>query len=448
MKVSYRFPPNFVWGVAAAAAQIEGGATAGGKGESIWDRFAATPGKVERGDTPAIACDHYHRFKQDFALMRRLGVKNYRLSLAWTRLYPDGGSQVNSRGIDFYRRLFEAMEHNGITPWVTFYHWDLPQALQDNGGWCNRATVDAFARYCDTAVKAFSESVRHWITLNEIPTFIGRGYGDGYHAPGVSASPAELYQAFHHTLLAHGQAVRAVREFGARDAKVGLTQDLSVPVPVTETDRDIAAAQAELAQRNEHLLAPVYQGGYPTAYLRRVGKDAPTVGRGDLALISQRTDFLGLNIYSGVFVRAGRGTRREILPFPASFPSAPLPWLKVMPQSIYWALRLCHELYRPGPLYITENGVGYRDPDTATAEIIDLDRREYVRNYLLNVHRAVDERIPCRGYFLWSFLDNFEWASGYHERFGLVHVDYRTLKRTPKLSAKWYQAVMRENRIV
>jgi beta-glucosidase len=380
--------------------------------------------------------------------MRKLGVKNYRLSLAWPRLHPDGGTSVNQKGIDFYLRVFDAMEHNGITPWVTFYHWDLPQALEDQGGWINRATADAFARYCDTAVRAFRDHVRHWITLNEIPTFIGRGYGDGYHAPGVKASKAELYQAFHHTLLAHGHAVRAVREFGGRGARVGLTQDLSVPIPVTETSRDIAAAQAELANRNAHLLAPIFHGRYPAPYLRRAGVNAPKIQRGDLALISQPTDFLGLNIYSGFFVRAGRGKSREILPTPADYPRASLDWLQVMPQSIYWALRHCHELYRPGPLYITENGVGYNDPPIADGEIIDLPRREYVRNYLTNVHRAVDEGIPCRGYFLWSFLDNYEWSCGYTERFGIVHVNYENQKRTPKLSAHWYSTVMRENRIV
>ncbi len=448
MKTSYRFPRNFVWGVAAAAAQIEGAADADGRGESIWDRFAATPGKVGRGDTPAIACDHYHRFKDDFALMRRLGVKHYRLSLAWPRLHPDGGPGVNQKGIDFYRRVFDALEKNGITPWVTLYHWDLPQALEDRGGWRSRAVVDAFARYCDTAVRAFSDHARHWITLNEIPTFIGHGYRIGCHAPGARETDAVVNQAFHHTLLAHGHAVRAVREHGGRGARVGLTQDLSVSIPVTETPRDIAAAQAELAERNEHLLAPIFHGRYPASYLRRAGAAAPRIGRGDLALISTPTDFLGLNIYSGFFIRAGRGKSREILSVPAEFPRAALDWLQLMPQSIYWALRHCHALYRPRALYITENGVGYNEPASVETELQDLHRREYVRNYLTNVHRAVDEGIPCRGYFLWSFLDNFEWASGYAQRFGLVHVDYATQKRTPKLSAKWYSALMRENRIV
>ncbi len=448
MKTSYRFPRHFVWGVAAAAPQIEGAADDDGKGESIWDRFARHPGRIDGADTPAIACDHYHRFKTDFALMQRLGVKHYRLSLAWPRLFPDGGRTVNVRGLDFYRRLFDAMARHDLTPWVTFYHWDLPQALEDRGGWRTRATVDAFAHYAETAVRAFGDRVRHWFTLNEIPTFVGHGYRRGVHAPGAREDDATINRIFHHTLLAHGHAVRAVREFGPRGSRVGLAHDLSVPIPVTETARDIAAAQAELAASNAHLLHPVFHGHYPASYLRRCGPARPQVARGDIAIIAEPIDFLGLNIYSGVFVRAAARGRREILPFPAQYPQAGLDWLKLAPQSIYWALRHCHTLYRPKALYITENGAGYDEPASASEPLLDLHRREYLRNYLLNVHRAVDEGLPCRGYFQWSFMDNFEWAMGYAKRFGIVHVDYATQARTPKLSAHWYSCVMRENRIV
>ncbi len=450
MKPSYRFPKQFTWGVAASAPQIEGAATADGKGASIWDRFATLPGKIDAGDTPAVACDHYRHFDADFALMQRLGVKHYRLSLSWPRLFPDGAGPVNSRGIDFYRRVFDSLARRGITPWVTFYHWDLPQALEERGGWRNRATVDAFARYAETTVKAFSDHVRHWITLNEIPTFVGHGYRKGLHAPGAQESDAVINQIFHHTLLAHGHAVRAVREFGARGSRVGLAHDIAVPIPVTETPRDIAAAQAQLADDHAHVLAPIFHGRYPDAYLRRCGADRPRVQRGDLALIAEPTDFLGLNIYSGFFVRAAARARggRETLPFPPQFPQAAMDWLRLTPQSIYWALRHCHALYQPKALYITENGAGYDEPTTASSEIVDLHRREYLRNYLLNVHRAVAEGIPCRGYFQWSFMDNFEWAMGYAKRFGIVHVDYATQARTPKLSAEWYACVMRENRIV
>ncbi len=448
MKISYRFPASFRWGVAAAAPQIEGAATTDGKGESIWDRFAAQPGRVIRGDTPAVACDHYRRFEKDFALMRELGIRNYRFSFAWPRIYPDGGATLNPRGLAFYHRLVDAMLRHDIAPFATFYHWDLPQALEDAGGWRVRATAEAFARYADTLVREFGDRVKHWITLNEIPTFIGHGYRSGIHAPGATESARVVNQAFHHTLLAHGHAVRAVREHGGRAARVGLTQDMGGAIPVIETDAHIAAAQAELAERNEHILGPIFHGRYPASYLRRAGPDRPVWARGDLELISQPSDFLGLNIYTGYFVRALARTRREVLDYPEGHPRAALSWLILAPQAIYWAIRHCHELYGPKAIYITENGAGYDEPSTVSGEFADIHRRDYVRNYLLNVHRAVAEGYPCRGYFLWSFMDNFEWAEGYSKRFGIVHVDYATQKRTPKLSARWYAEVIRQNRLV
>lgn len=447
-KISYRFPKNFCWGVAAASAQIEGAANEDGKGESVWDRFAAQPGKIVNGDTPAVACDHYHRFKQDFALMRDLGIKHYRLSIAWPRIHPDGGTAVNPKGIAFYHRLFDAMERNGITPFVTFYHWDLPQPLEDAGGWRVRATPEAFARYADTVVREFGDRVKNWITLNEIPTFIGLGYRNGTHAPGAQEPARVVNQAFHHTLLAHGHAVRAVREFGGRGARVGLTQDMGGAIPVMETPAHIAAAEAELAKNNEHILGPIFLGHYPASYLRRAGADRPTWQRGDLELISQPTDFLGLNIYTGYFVRALTAKKHEVVAYPSGYPRAGLPWLIIAPQAIYWAMRHVHSLYRPKAFYITENGAGYDEPDSADAGIDDLHRRDYVRNYLVNVHRAIDEGLPCRGYFLWSFMDNYEWAEGYTKRFGIVHVNYANQKRTPKLSARWYSEVIRQNRLV
>ncbi|HEY0944955.1 MAG TPA: GH1 family beta-glucosidase [Opitutaceae bacterium] len=448
MKTPYSFPPRFAWGVATSSAQIEGGASAGGKGESIWDRFSATPGRVHGGETPAVACDHYHRFEEDFALMRDLGVKHYRFSIAWPRIHPDGGEGVNRAGLDFYHRLLDAMKRHGIEPWATLYHWDLPQSLEDRGGWRVRPTADAFARYASTVVREFGTRIQNWITLNEIPTFIGHGYRAGVHAPGAQEAPGVVAQAFHHTLLAHGHGVAAVREFGAKNARVGLAHDLLVPIPVTETPADITAAEAELAARNAHLLAPIFTGAYPEEQMRRRGLAFPSVADGDLKLISQPIDFLGLNIYSGDFVRATCSGDAEVLPFPPGYPRAAPDWLRLAPQSIYWALRHCHSLYRPAQLYITENGAGFDDPAIVDGELVDLHRRDYLRNHLLHVHRAVAEGIPCGGYFAWSFLDNFEWAEGYRQRFGLVHVDYATQRRTPKLSARWYATTIRENRVV
>jgi beta-glucosidase len=445
---SASFPKKFVWGVATAAPQIEGFATTDGKGESVWDRFALKPGAVAGGDTPAIACEHYRRFRNDFALMKRLGIRHHRFSVAWPRIFPLGRGAINQRGLDFYSRLVDAMLEHDITPWATFYHWDLPQALEDEGGWRVRSTVEAFSGYANTLVQTLGDRVKNWITMNEIPCFIGLGYGTGEHAPGAKESPAVLAQAYHHALLAHGSAVRAVREFGGRGARVGLTHNPDIGIPVTETPRDQAAARRWTEQRNGHLLGPVFTGRYPAAHLRAGEAARPVVQPGDLALISQPTDFLGLNVYTGAFIRAGRGGRPEVLPIPASYPVADLPWLLHAPQSIYWAMRHLRDIYAIKSFFITENGAGYEDRPTADGEIIDLHRREYLRNYLLAVQRASADGIPVHGYFAWSFIDNFEWAYGYAKRFGLVYNDYATQRRTPKLSAHWYTAVMRDNRVL
>ena len=442
------FPADFTWGVATAAPQIEGAAFADGKGESIWDRFARIPGKVHGGDTLDVACEHYTRFREDFALMRELGIKNYRLSLAWPRIFPNGDGALNQAGLDFYHRLFDAMAENGITPWVTMFHWDLPQALEDRGGWASRVTVDAFATYADTIVKAFAGKVKHWITLNEIRCFTLLAYGFGGKAPGRKLSAAELNQTYHHALLCHGHGVRAVRQFGGAGAQVGLTDNSDICFPVSETEADIAAAKAWYAQRNEHLLGAIYGGGYSDAYLKRCGADAPKVQAGDFDLISAPTDFLGLNLYTGTFVRAGADGQPQELALPPAYPKADSPWLHLAPQVMYWGTRLAQETYGVKAIYITENGCGYNDEPVVNGEVLDLHRREYLRNHLRELERAIRDGVRVRGYFVWSFMDNYEWEDGYERRFGIVHVDFATQKRTPKLSARYYSQVIRENRIV
>jgi beta-glucosidase len=442
------FPANFVWGVATAAAQIEGAATAEGKGESVWDRFARTPGKVHGGDTLDVACDHYHRFREDFALMRSLGVKNYRLSLSWPRIYPQGDGALNQAGLDFYHRMFDAMAENGITPWVTFFHWDLPQTLEDRGGWTSRETVAAFARYADTVVQAFSGKVKHWITLNEIRCFTTLAYGFGGKAPGRKVSPQELNQTYHHALLCHGLAVCAVRTFGGPGAQVGLTDNSDICMPVTETPADIAAARTWYARRNDFLLGAIYSGCYSDEYLARCGADAPKVADGDFALISAPTDFLGLNLYTGTFVRAGQDGAVEELPLPKNYPKADSPWLHWAPQVMYWGTRLAFETYGAQPIYITENGCGYNDEPVVNGEVMDLHRRDFLRAHLRELERACRDGVPVAGYFLWSFMDNFEWEDGYERRFGIVHVDYATQVRTPKLSARYYAHVIAQNAVV
>jgi len=443
------FPPGFVFGVAAASAQIEGAAFADGKGESIWDHFSRQPGRVAGGDTPDIACDHFHRFDEDFALMASLGVKHYRLSIAWPRIFPNGDGTVNQAGLDFYHRLFDSMARHGITPWVTLFHWDLPQALEDRGGWTSRTVVDAFARYADTVVQAFAGKVRNWITLNEIRCFTFLAYALGTKAPGRRESPAVVNQTYHHALLAHGHGVRAVRQFGGAGARVGLTDNVDVCVPVHETPDDIAAARAWFGEMNQHILGAIHGRGYAPEYLARCGADAPTVAPGDFDLISLPTDFLGLNIYTATYVRAGRdGKAWEALSLPASYPRADSPWLNLVPQAIYWAPRLCHELYGHRSIYITENGCGYDDEPVQDGEVFDLHRRDYLRNHLREVHRAIADGVPVDGYFCWSFIDNFEWEDGYQRRFGIVHCDYRTLARTPKLSAGYFADVIRTRTVL
>jgi len=445
---SYRFPKDFIWGVAAAAPQIEGAAFADGKGESIWDRFALKPGKIKNGNTPGVACDHYHRYREDFALMRGLGIKHYRLSIAWPRIYPLGDGTLNQAGLDFYRRLLDTLAEHGITPWVTMYHWDLPEALERRGGWRTRAVVEAFARYADTIVSAFGDQVKNWITTNEIPCFTDRAYGGGNKAPGLNEGATVVNQARHHALVCHGHGVRAVREHGGRGARVGFAENPEPTIPDSESAADVAAARAVFFTDNSRVLEPILCGRYSTRYLRSAGVARPKVRRGDFALIAQPVDFVGLNIYSGAIVRAGRGGRPERLPFPANYPRADSPWLYRTPAALYWGPRFVADIYGVKSIIITENGCGYDDEPVRRGQCLDLHRRDFLRSYLKELHRAIAGSVPVHGYLIWSFMDNFEWQDGYARRFGLCHVNFKTQKRTPKLSAHWYAEVMRRNRLL
>lgn len=446
---SLSFPKNFVWGFAAAAPQIEGAAFTDGKGPSVWDTFARQRGRVKNGDTLDVSCDHYHLFKKDFALMAQLGAKHYRLSIAWPRIFPAGRGAVNSKGVNFYNRLIDSMLECGITPWVTMFHWDLPQALEDDfGGWRDRRTAEAFAQYADTIVQSYGDRVKNWITLNEILCFTRLGYGNGQKAPGLKLSEKIVNQTYHTALLAHGHGVRAVREYGGKGARVGLTDNSEIFIPVSETKHDIEAARQAFITSNTRVLEPIFRGRYHPDFLKAAGKDAPKVMPGDLKHISRPTDFLGMNVYFGNFVRAGRRGKPETLSFPPSFPSADASWLRHTPQAIYWGPRFAAEIYGVKGIYITENGAGYKDYPPVKGEILDLHRRDYIRNYLKEMHRGIGDGVPFKGYFLWSFMDNFEWEDGYDMRFGVVYCDFKTQKRTPKLSARWFTRIMAENRIV
>jgi beta-glucosidase len=443
-----RFPTGFTWGVATAAPQIEGAAHMDGKSASVWDTFSRRSGAVLNGDNLDTACDHYHRFDEDFALMRQLGIRHYRLSLAWPRILPDGDGAVNQKGVDFYHRLFDSMQRHGITPWVTMYHWDMPQALEDRGGWRVRASAEAFGRYADTIVKAYGDRVKNWITLNEIFCFTRLGYGTAQKAPGFKESEQIVNQTYHHALLAHGHGMRAVREHGGKGARAGLTDNIIVTAPLDLQPANVAAARRAFVEENVRVLEPLFTGRYGATYRRMAGRDAARAERGDLALISQKMDFLGLNIYTGFFVRAGKRGRPERIEFPAAYPRADCAWLYLMPQVLYWGPKLVHDLYGPVPLYITENGAGYDEAPPVNGEVHDLHRREYVRANLIHLREAMRDRVPVKGYFLWSFMDNFEWEDGYQRRFGIVYNDFATQKRTPKLSARWYAEVIRRNAVI
>ena len=440
---SYQFPPDFTWGVAAAAAQIEGAAFAEGKGESIWDRFCRKPGKVLNGDTLDVACDHFHLYEQDADLMQEMGWHNYRLSIAWPRIYPDGGREVNQAGLEFYDRLIDAFLERDIMPWATLFHWDLPQTLEDKNGWLNRDTVEAFALYADTITKRLGDRVKNWFTLNEMPCFIGLGYETGIHAPGRTESKKSVNQGYHHALLAHGRAVGIVRA-NVPDGKVGLVHNPPTPIPVIETPEHIEAARQNYERANSPLMMPVFKGQYPDWFMQ--SPDAPDVQNGDMETIAEPGDFFGLNLYSGYFVSAENPMKP--LPFPAQFAKGDLDWIKVTPQTLYWQVRLASEVFGVESFYVTENGAAFADELTEQGEVIDLERREYLRNYLIGLQRACAEGFDVHGYFAWSVMDNYEWAEGYAKRFGLVHVDFETQKRTPKLSAQWYSAVCRENRVL
>jgi beta-glucosidase len=445
---SAAFPPGFHWGVAAAAPQVEGAAHEDGKGLSIWDVFAKKAGTVHNGDNLDVACDHYHRYQEDLDLMAAFGVKNYRLSLAWPRILPEGVGPVNRRGLDFYHRLIDASLARGITPWVTMFHWDLPQALEDRGGWPTRQVVDAFADYADEIVKAYGDRVKNWITLNEITVFIDNGYGSGRHAPGRKEKFELVHQGFHHALLCHGHGVRAVRQHGGPGARVGLTDNSKAMIPLTETPEDIAAARTAFARRNCRVLEPVYRGEYGRVYQDFTKGWLPRIAPGDLALIAQPTDFLGMNIYTGEIVRAGAEGRADTLAYPEHYPVADSPWLKLSARALYWGPRHAAEVFDVRDVVITESGAGYNDAPPVNGEVHDLHRLEYIRSCLRELRRGLADGVPVSGYFAWSFMDNFEWADGYDRRFGLVYTDFKTQARTPKASAHWYAKVMRGNAIV
>jgi beta-glucosidase len=448
------FPPGFLWGAATAAYQVEGGATEGGRGRSIWDTYSHTPGRVVGGDTGDVAADHFHRWREDVAMMADLGLQSYRFSVAWPRIQPDGSGPANEAGLDFYRQLVDELRSYDIEPWVTLYHWDLPQALQDAGGWPARDTAARFADYAELVHRALGDRVSYWTTLNEPWCSAFLGYASGTHAPGTT-DPRAAVRASHHLLLGHGLASQAIRS-AAPAAQLGITLNLYAVTPAGDSVADQDAARRIDGLQNRWFLDPVLAGRYPPDVLEDLGPlvDDDLVRAGDLATIAAPLDLLGINYYTRHTVRAGDGPAAQS-PFPGSEsvqmvanggPVTEMGW-EVDPGGLIEVLERVHRQAGPLPLYVTENGAAFPDEVTADGAVHDVERTAYLRSHLLACRSAVAAGVPLRGYFVWSLMDNFEWSHGYTKRFGIVHVDYPTQHRTPKDSALFYATVLREGRL-
>ena len=453
----HRFPADFRWGVATAAYQIEGAASEDGRKPSVWDTFSHTPGHTKNGDTGDVACDHYHRFEDDVKLMAELGVKHYRFGLSWSRIIPEGRGAVNEKGVDFYRRLTDALLKNGITPHATLFHWDTPQALEDRyGSWRSREIAKDFADYCSATVGRLGDRITHWMTLNEIFCFTYKSYSVGEvpeHAPGlIVKSRQEILQTVHHALLAHGMGCQAIRAASPKPCEVSLVVNFDPYIPVIETPENIEAAKKAFVaeEHNGTVLVPALTGQYNPRAIEKLGANAPKVQAGDMEIIGQPLDLLGFNNYTGSYVRAAdNADGYEVLPLPKEYPKIQMPWLNYLPESLYWGVRMISEALgkKDLPICITENGCATEDEVTEKGEVLDLTRILFLRAYLQNAQRATSEGYPLVGYFHWSLMDNFEWPWGYTRRFGLTHVDFKTQKRTPKESFRWYQQTIKDNRI-
>lgn len=434
------FPETFVWGTATASYQVEGGAHLDGRGGSIWDTFCRTPGKVFQGHTGDFASDQYHRYEEDARLMSELGVSAYRFSIAWPRIYPEGAGRINQPGLDYYDRLIDALLDRDIEPAVTLYHWDLPQKLEDAGGWPARETADHFAGYAKTCFDAFGDRVNRWITLNEPWCTAYLGYQIGRHAPGRT-DPADAVRAVHHLLLGHGRAVEAFRD-GGYAGEIGITLNLQTPRPATRAPEDVEAADRAADRDSRMFTGPLFGSGYPERHLSAYeGLEVPIV-EGDMEMIGRPIDFLGVNYYFEGAIRADTDHPEGFAHAPTWQPKTEMGW-DIVPEGLLrhlrWIRRECGEL----PLYITENGCAVADELSDDGNRChDPDRVAYLSKHFSVCRRAIEEGIDLRGYFLWSFVDNFEWAFGYSKRFGIVYCDYLDGRRVPKDSYYYYRDVI------
>lgn len=434
---------KFLWGAATAAYQIEGAAKSDGRSPSIWDTFSETPGKTHQGDTGLVACDHYNRYPEDVQIMKWMGVNAYRFSISWTRILPDGIGSVNQAGIDFYNRLIDELLAQGIEPWITIYHWDLPQVLQDRGGWVNRECADWFAEYTQVLVENFGDRVNNWITINEPHCTAWFGYFRGWFAPGIADLQASI-DAAHHLLLGHGKAVRVIKKRYPH-ANVGFAPGLTPVEAASESVEDLAAARFMDGYDIRWFMDPVYGRGYPQDVIDRLGVQPPVLDD-DLEVIATPTDFLGVNFYLRQVMKAD--PENEFFGVGGvDIPNAKVTGMgwEVHPQSLTNLLMRIDQDYAPAEIYITENGSAWDDIIDTQNRIEDIDRVEYLRDHLTAMQVAIDSGVPVNGYFAWSLLDNFEWTAGYSKRFGLIYVDYETMERHPKQSAHWYRQHIAEH---
>ncbi len=446
------FSKDFIWGSATASYQIEGAAYEDGRGETVWDRFSHDKGKVFEGHNGDVACDHYHRYKEDVALMAQLGLKNYRFSVAWSRILPQGTGEVNQKGIDFYNRLIDELIAHGIRPFMTLFHWDLPSALQARGAWENPESPQWFENYASICARAFGDRVKDFITFNEPQCFIGLGYSSGVHAPGLKLPMSSTVPMSHNVLKAHGMAVRALRSL-VPDCRVSYAPTTGACIPATDSPEDIEAARKAFFMVPEDngwgwnvswWSDPAMLGQYPEQGLKHLGKYLPKGWEKDLSLIHQPLDYYCQNIYNGRIVRAkDNALGFENVLYKPGMPKTAIQWY-VTPDALYWAPRFLYERYK-SPIVISENGMSCHDSVSLDGKVHDPNRQDFIHRYLLSYKRAAEDGVDLKGYFQWSFMDNFEWAMGYYDRFGMVYVDYQTQERIVKDSAWWYKTVMETN---
>jgi len=444
------FPKDFLWGAATASFQVEGHLLADDAGPTSWLNFCREPGRIANDDIPLVGASQYTLYKDDVKLMKNLGLKAYRFSIGWSRIFPEGRGTFNPKGLDYYNRLIDELLANNIQPWVTMFHWDLPQKLEDNGGWQNKDTCKAFADYAAFMTANISDRVKNYFTVNEISCFTVAAYGNGGFAPGLNLPAKGVNQTIHNGCLAHGMCVQAIRGAAKGKVNIGLVDNCAATVPVIETPENIAAAKQAFRIINGRISTVIHEGKYIDEYIQSCGADMPEYTDEELKIINSPTDFDAFNLYSPTYIMADPESPhgyREVVKA-ENHPTMNMPWLFVGPEILYWVGRFNHELWGTKALYITENGCAAKDKKSLDGEVYDTDRLMYLRQHLLSVKRAIDDNIPYQGYFVWSLLDNFEWACGFQKRFGIVYVDYNTLQRTPKLSAKFYKEVIKANKVL